>query len=80
MQAIWFLLGKEYKRQVASYSYTETLPKGKNREVKIIRIPRPKSQGNDKVLIVNGCKESWSGSESYSTFHQDERQTEVKGK
>lgn len=69
---------QEYKRQGASYSSIETLPKGKDREVKSLRIPRPKSQGNDAMLIIIGCRRSWSGSESYAAFHHDEKQTEGK--
>lgn len=41
---------KSIKRQVVSYSYTDTLPKGKSREIKNIRIPRPKSLRNDIKL------------------------------
>lgn len=30
------------------------------------------------MLIINRCKRSWSGSESCSTIHQDEKQADVK--
>lgn len=49
-----------------------------SREAKGIKVPRAKSQGNDMMLIINGCKRSWSGSESHPTVHQDEKKTHQK--
>lgn len=59
---------KSIKRQVVSYSYTDTLPKGKSREIKNIRIPRPKSLRNERMLIIHKYKRSWSRSDSLSHF------------